>query len=124
VEADIVFSIENSSPIDFTNIDIVPATQLRVLCSNDIYFEKLIDTLTLHSDLVIVHDINITKQEILINGTISSESIRSIAIILQLDIEELTGATPSWSSDFEGVMQLFLLFNIFVKLRQKDILFQ
>ncbi len=124
VEADIVFSIENSSPIDYSDIHADPQIQLRILCSNDIYFEKLIDCLIQNSSLLITHDINITKQEILINGVITKEEIQYIALILILDIEELTGSAPIWSDNFEGLMQLFLLFNIFVKLRQKDVLFQ
>ena len=77
-----------------------------------------------NSNLLITHDINISKQEILVNGTITSEEIQNIAFILNLDIEELTGTTPIWNENFEGLTQLFLLFNIFVKLRQKDVLFQ
>lgn len=122
-EADIVFAIESRNPVEYgqTAADDI-RSYLRIECSNDIYFEQLLDALRDKTQLLVVHEIDHNKQEISIEGDVRAEVIDEIAFSLGLDIEDLTGANPVWSDQYLGLMQLFLLYQIITQFKRNGML--
>ncbi|MDP3667439.1 MAG: hypothetical protein Q8R50_12220 [Sediminibacterium sp.] len=123
VEADIIFSVENIHEIDFHDLsDTVQDTQLKIICSNDIYFEQLLDQLRIKTDLIITHEINHIKQAISIYGKVHADLLQEIASNLGLDIEDLTGSNPIWNPEYFGLMQIFILYQIMTQFKRNGML--
>lgn len=122
-EADIIFSVENKQKIDFHQLpETVHNTELKIICSNDIYFEQLLDQLRLKTNLVISHEIDHIKQEISIYGNVDASLLKEIASYLGLDIEDLTGSNPIWNAEYFGLMQLFILYQIMTQFKRNGML--
>lgn len=124
-EANIIFSVENKQAIDFREMpDTITDTQLKIICSNDIYFEQLLDHLREKTGLVITHDIDHIKQGITICGNVEGGLLKEIAFALGLDIEDITGFNPVWNDEYVGLMQLFVLYEIMTQLKRSGIVFK
>jgi len=122
-EADIVFSIENISSIDFNrSLDDDIDTQLKIVCSNDIYFEQLLEVLRIKTNLVVSHDIDHVKQIICIQGNVGANIVQDVALFLGLDIEDLTGTNPVWREGHLGLMQLFILYQIIAQFKRNGMM--
>ncbi len=117
-EADIVFSVDRDEQAELNAAD---ALYLRVTCSNDIFFEYLLDQLTA-AGLDIKHDINRQGQVITIKGIISTAQVAAIAEVMQLDIKETIGSTPGWGEDYLGVMQLIVSYYMFTQLKRTGVI--
>ena len=118
-EADIVFSTEKIQHDEALITSDEENVRLRVVCSNDIYFEPLIDYLNSgRYGVDVQHQISKLNQTVLIQGSISNESLQEIAENLQLDIEEVMGSAPQWRGNYFGIMQIFVLFFILHQFRK------
>jgi uridine kinase len=117
-EADIIFSVDRDPQMDIKDPN---ALFLRVSCSNDIFFEYLLDSLTAVK-LDIHHDINRQGQEITIKGHITAQQVEDIAAAMQLDIKETIGCKPIWNKDYLGIMQLIVAYSIFAQLKRTGVI--
>lgn len=124
-QADIIFSIV-PSPKSVHNLDKgeVPELTLIVTCSNDIYFEELMDCLKQYEGLEIVHDIDAIEQKLIIDGRISADQISDVAESVNLSLDELIGKSPSWNDNYHGIMQLFILYYVFTQLKRTGVLME
>ena len=117
-EADIVFSVIESEKAD--EPDQKENFSLKIVSSNDIFFEKLLDTLREVSSLQIRHDIDRSHQQILISGNISARQIQRTADLLGLSLDEIIGMTPAWEGNNVGIMQVFVLHYFFTQFKKAD----
>jgi len=119
IEADIVFSMEKKVDQLTQNVNSV---LLKVICSNDIYFEYLLEIIKANTSIKVSHDIDKSNQVITLSGDISRDLVELVVYRTGLDLEEMTGAIPVWRGGYLGLMQLFILYQIFTQFKRKGML--
>lgn len=118
-EANIVFSIEP----EITNRpeDLDKEVYLKIVCSNDIFFESLIDQLKLTAPIEIKHEIDRNKQIVIVKGVISALQIWEVVDTLELDISGLTGMASAFNNNYMGIMQLFTLYYMLTQFKRNGL---
>ncbi|HXH18937.1 MAG TPA: hypothetical protein VNJ07_07605 [Chitinophagales bacterium] len=117
-DADMVFSVIESHPADGPEGS--ENFSMKIVSSNDIFFEKLLDTLRDVASLHIRHDIDRHCQQIFISGAIHSRQVKKTAETLSLNLDEIIGTSPDWEGNNTGIMQLFVLFYFYTQFKRGD----
>ncbi len=116
--ADIVVSFENKKEI--TNLgdkkeDISLA--LKVKFENGIDIDPLLHELDKLGSIKYQHLHQTDSQYLEFHGKISKEKIDKIAYGLMPDLWDILNIEPDWSSDLNGILQLFISYYIFYKMK-------
>ncbi len=106
-DADIVIGFSNN---------IEKKMALKLQCENHINLDELIIQLE-NNQMKINHYYENDKQIVFLNGYISTEEIKSIALQLEDELEDLGFGEVQWENNYEGIIQLFLINIIFYKMQ-------
>ncbi len=93
---------------------------LEFKCVNDINFEPLLDWLVKMENLNINHLFYDEYQLIQARGGISAEAINKIAFDFVPDLQEIIVEDPMWQHGYNGLIQLFICYYIFEKMRMEN----
>ena len=119
--ADICINLKSQYSIkDIGNKDAVFDIYLEFKCVNDINFEPLLDQLTTVENLNINHLFHDRHQLIQARGEISVEAVNKIAFDFIPDLQEIIVGEPNWQHDYNGLIQLFVCYYIFEKMRMEN----
>ena len=90
---------------------------LEFKCVNDINFEPLLSQLAEAQNMNINHLFHDQYQIIKAEGKIGAEAIANIAYQFIPDLRETISTEPNWRSDYNGLIQLFICYYIFEKMK-------
>ncbi len=116
--ADLSISLKNREKIknigdESEQLDIY----LAFKCVNDINFEPLLDYLSIGGGLTVNHLFYDNHQLIEMSGRINEGRISEIAEDLIGELEEILVEAPRWQVDYNGLIQIFVCYYIFEKMK-------
>lgn len=113
--ADIEASFYSLTDLDINNLEIEPKLGLKIIMSNNIYLEPLLDELKKIKEIIINHNYSSEKQEILFEGNIDKNVLENISNKLIPELEEVGIYNTEWKNNFEGLMQILIAYVVFKK---------
>jgi uridine kinase len=115
--SDIIISLRNDVSLGrrVGDEDVVLSLSLFITCANDIFLEPLLDELAKYFSIdYLIHD---EKQRVKFTGTILAYQIQRIADKLLPELDEITDEKRLWKDDYQGVMQLFVIYYMFEQMK-------
>lgn len=89
-----------------------PEVFLKLTCDNSIHLDPLMEALSTTPTMRIEHqyDVDLHHQTIEFCGQMSADQIRQAVATLIPNLDELLEHHPTWRSDYDGIIQLFMLY--------------
>lgn len=117
--SDLEIAVKNRLPLgeSLGEDDALLAPYLEFTSSNDINLKAFLDAVALR--LGIDYLITEEKQTIRLEGELSAAEIGDLANILIPELDELSAGLPQWKEGIDGIIQLFVCYYIFEKMRQE-----
>ena len=121
--ADIIISLTPDAKIEDPGAETIePKFHVIFKVKNHIFLDPLVLILDQISTLSINHYYNESEYQILeIRGTIEEDTIDYIALDLIPELEEFGLNEVKWTKDFEGLIQLFITYCIFSKVKMENL---
>jgi len=116
--ADIIASFYSITTLDINKTDLEPLLGLKLILPNYINLDNLLEQLNKSKTLVIKHNYRDDKHELFFEGSIESSVIEIIAGKLLPELDEVGIYNPLWKDNYEGLMQLIIVYVVFHKLIQ------
>ncbi len=114
--ADLIISLRSETDLaPILGTDTPIETFLELTCNNTVNVERFITAL--QSWVRIEHSINERHHVLQIAGTISATQIQQISYELLPDLYDIVVQSPRWDNDYNGIMQLFIMYYVFETLR-------
>lgn len=107
--------------IAFKNKHSLENMYLEITCSNDVNLDPLLSSLAEIGKLTAGHVFNERRQKIVLDGFISAPVVSAIASRLIPELEELVVDEPQWSDGYNGLIQLFIFYVVFERMRAEKI---
>jgi uridine kinase len=114
--ADIIIKFYSLNDFELHEENINPNLGLKLIFHNNINLEPLLAHLHKYEKLNIRHNYFSEKQELNIEGKIESSKLELIANKLISELEEVGIYNTEWKDDYEGLLQLFIVYLVFYKL--------
>ena len=118
-QADIIAQFYPLNDIDPINQNIEPIIGLKMVISNGINLDLLIERLNLIDSLTLEHKYNNEHQELYFKGVISNEHIEHLADRCIPELEDVGIYNTKWKENYEGILQLISTFIIFNSMKNK-----
>jgi uridine kinase/Gpi18-like mannosyltransferase len=116
--ADIIATFYSKTSLDFNNANTNPTLGLKIILPNYINLDLLLEQLYKVKSLFIKHNYNEDKHELIFEGLIESSIIEIIAGKILPELDEVGIYNAEWKDNYEGVMQLLIVYVVFHKLIQ------
>jgi uridine kinase len=116
--ADIIATFYSKTSLDFNNANTNPTLGLKIILPNYINLDLLLEQLYKVRSLFIKHNYNEDKHELIFEGLIESSIIEIIAGKILPELDEVGIYNAEWKDNYEGVMQLLIVYVVFHKLIQ------
>ncbi len=114
--ADIVFSLKSETDLaPILGNDVIIETYLEITCDNTIDVGRFINAIDRH--ISVEHHMTEQSHVLRISGGIDSEVFTSISYVLVPDLYNIVISEPEWENNYNGIMQLFIIFYIFESLK-------
>lgn len=120
-QADIIAQFFPLNDIDPINQDIEPIIGLKMVISNDVNLDPLIERLNGIDSLTLDHKYNNEHQELYFKGSIGNEHIEQLADRCIPELEDVGIYNTKWKENYEGILQLISTFIIFNSMKNKDL---
>tara|TARA_B100001093_G_scaffold514630_1_gene589089 strand:- start:151 stop:2211 length:2061 start_codon:yes stop_codon:yes gene_type:complete len=93
--------------------------QLNIILEADVRLDEILESFNSVKTIKFNHDYtnDLSKQELVLQGTISKRDIERIASRHIADLSELISNKPLWKENYRGIKQLFILLMIDNKLK-------
>lgn len=119
--ANITINLKNKSAIKNIGDEGEPIDiYMEFKCDNDVNLEFLLEHLLTKEKLDIKHCLHDNHQLAQIGGKISAEKIGEVANKIIPELDEIINEKPNWASDYNGLMQLFICYHIFEKMKIEE----
>lgn len=107
--ADIVI---NLFPLEPLQDEVAPKLGLRIISDNSVHIDPLMELLATDHQLEVEHwyDDDLQHQTLQCQGTITAKQVETVAYRLIPNLEELTDYRPTWHDDYDGILQLIVLY--------------
>ena len=116
-QADIIAQFYPLNEIDPLNQEIEPIIGLKIVMSNGVNLDMLLDRLKSVKTMDLEHRYENDRQEIYFKGLISKDQIESLADRCIPELEDIGIYNTNWHDNYEGILQLVCTFTIFNSLK-------
>lgn len=116
--ADITISLKSKQDLsDSVGLDIPLDLYLEIKCDNTINIDRLLTTLT--DKISIEHQFTEQSHIIRFYGDIEANSIEQASYLATPELYDILVHEPTWSNNYNGVLQLFICYYMLESLRLK-----
>jgi len=112
------FSKKELNPLD---LDSKPDLGLKISISNSMNIDEVLERLKKIETLKISHEYEDNIQNITFFGNVSKLEIDNLAYRLLPQLEEIGVYNAEWQKDFDGIVQLFVVFLVFRKMEVNNL---
>lgn len=117
IHADIVASFYSINVINPLDLETEPQIGLKLRFTNGVGLDLLIDKLSKIGSLKLEHEFDNAYQHLILIGTITDNDLETIAYQLIPQLEEIGVYNPHWKADYEGLLQLIIVYVVFEKMK-------
>jgi len=119
--ADMVISFENRSKIvrmgdEGEHVDLL----VKIKFGNTIAVDSFLAELRPYPSMKVYHYYEGDRQYLEFRGKIDAKKIDHVAYILMPDLWDILNIEPDWKNDLNGILQLFIAYHIFYKMKMNE----
>jgi uridine kinase len=114
--ADIVFSLKSETDLaPILGSDTIIETYLEITCDNTVNVARFVNAIDTH--ISVEHHLDDSSHVIRVSGGIDRDVIDTVSLLLVPELYDILISEPEWAENYNGIMQLFIIFYMFETLR-------